>query len=287
LALGKLGGRELNFSSDVDLIFVYKPASGGDESRQNQDATAVIQRFKTQLEASSADGFAYRVDLDLRPEGRSGVLANSVDAALGFYETFGAEWERQMLIRLRGVGGPADTCEAFSTGIAPFVYRRLIDPGVMVAVRNMKARIEAERLRLGRDLDADIKEGPGGIRDIEFITQSFQLFYGGRHHELRTGNVLEALARMGDLELLPEPITASLRSAYLWLRRAEHSVQLPEEQQTARFPRDPQERIALARRMGYAQPDGAAARDDLLEDWTSIRSEVRAHFEDLVLSGDS
>jgi len=285
-ALGKLGGRELNFSSDVDLLFLYTPTPDRDELEQNQNAGAVIRHFKRQLETPTTDGFGYRVDLDLRPEGRTGVLANSVDAALAYYETFGAEWERQMLIRLRGVAGCAATREAFCQAITPFVYRRLIDPGVMTAVRAMKNRIESERRSAGRDLEADIKEGPGGIRDVEFIVQSLQLFFGGRHPELRTGNVLDTLAALQDLELLPEAITASLSSAYLWLRRVEHCLQLPEERQTARFPRDIPSQIGLARRLGYAQSEGDRARDSLLDDWSTVRTEVRAHFDALVLSGE-
>jgi glutamate-ammonia-ligase adenylyltransferase len=284
LALGKLGGRELNFSSDVDLLFVYQSAPGHDPLRENEDAANVIRHFKTQLEAPSADGFGYRVDLDLRPEGKTGVLANSVDAALDYYENFGAEWERQMLIRLRSLAGPPGPREAFAEAVVPFVYRRLIDPGVMHAVRDMKTRIENERRDAGRDLDADLKEGPGGIRDIEFIVQSLQLFYGGRQRELRTGNVLDSLAALHDLGLLPPAVTASLSDAYLWLRRAEHAVQLPEEQQTARFPRDAGAQLALARRMGYADARGSAARSRLLEDWTAVKSETRAHFDALVLS---
>jgi glutamate-ammonia-ligase adenylyltransferase len=284
LALGKLGGRELNFSSDVDLLFLYETSPDLDEMQQNQDAASVIRIFKTQLEAPTVDGFGYRVDLDLRPEGKTGVLANSVDAALGYYESFGAEWERQMLIRLRGVAGPRDVCDAFASGIAPFVYRRLIDPGVMHAIREMKARIENERRDAGRDIEADLKEGPGGIRDVEFFVQSLQLFYGGREALLRTGNVLDSLAAVRDLELLPEAVTSSLIDAYIWLRRAEHALQLPEEQQTARFPRDAQTQLALARRMGYADADARSAHGRLLEDWTAVRSEVRTHFDALVLS---
>jgi glutamate-ammonia-ligase adenylyltransferase len=284
LALGKLGGRELNFSSDVDLLFVYAAAPERNELQQNQDATAVIRRFKTQLEAHSVDGFGYRVDLDLRPEGKTGVLANSVDAALGYYEAFGAEWERQMLIRLRGLAGPEAPREAFASGVVPFVYRRLIDPGVMHAVRDMKARIENERRDAGRDIEADLKEGPGGIRDVEFIVQSLQLFFGGRHPELRTGNVLDSLAVLCALGLLPEAVTSSLADAYLWLRRAEHALQLAEEQQTAAFPRGPGAQLALARRMGYDDERGSSARDRLLEDWTAVRNETRTHFDALVLS---
>jgi len=286
-ALGKLGGRELNFSSDVDLVFVYLRNPASEVLEENQRFAAVIRGFKTGLETPTRDGFGYRVDLDLRPEGPTGVLANSVEAALGYYESFGAEWERQMLIRLRAVAGPEDAATAFAEGIAPFVYRRLIDPRVMHDVHAMKDRIEDERSRDGRDLNFDLKEGPGGIRDVEFLTQSLQLFFGGRHPELRTGNVLDTLVILEDLALLPADVTRSLSDAYLWLRRAEHAVQLVEEQQTARFPSDSQSQIALARRMGYADAEGSAARDRLLEDWTAVRNETRAHFDALVLREDT
>jgi glutamate-ammonia-ligase adenylyltransferase len=284
LALGKLGGRELNFSSDVDLLFVYHPPAGADPLEHNRAVARLIQLLKQQLEAPTAAGFAYRVDLDLRPEGRTGVLANSVDAALTYYESFGAEWERQMLLRLRPVAGPADAAADFAEGIRPFVYRRSIDPRVLDEVRAMKARIEDERRRAGRDIEVDLKEGPGGIRDVEFLVQSLQLFVGGREPALRTGNVCEALEGLGRLGLVPEATAAALSAAYLWLRRAEHAVQLAEEQQSARFPREPGAQTALARRMGYADALGAQARERMLEDWTSARNEVRHHFEALVLS---
>jgi glutamate-ammonia-ligase adenylyltransferase len=284
LALGKLGGRELNFSSDVDLLFLYHVPPGRDSPEHNHAVARLVRHLKTHLEEPTGEGFGYRVDLDLRPEGRTGVVANSVDAALVYYESFGAEWERQMLIRLRPVAGPVEVSDAFASAITPFVYRRLIDPGVMHNVRDMKARIEDERRRAGRDLEASLKEGPGGIRDVEFLVQSLQLFHGGRQPELRSGNVLDTLSTLGRLQLLPEPATAALREGYIWLRRAEHAVQLVEEQQTCRFPRDPVEQMALARRMGYANAEGAAARAQLLDDWVSVRAQVRGHFEALVLA---
>ncbi len=283
LALGKLGGRELNFSSDVDLIFVYDTPAAADPLEHNHAVARLIRRLKTALEARSEDGFGYRVDLGLRPEADTGVLANPVDVAIGYYEGFGAEWERQMLIRLRPIAGPRGVGEGFAREIAPFVYRRLIDPGVMRSVRDMKARIEDERRSAGRDLDLDLKEGPGGIRDVEFLVQSLQLFFGGRDLALRTGNVLEALAALARLEHLPEATAAALAAAYTWLRRAEHALQLAEEQQTARFPNERAGQIALARRMGYPERDAEAARTGLLEDWTAARGEVRSHFEALVL----
>jgi glutamate-ammonia-ligase adenylyltransferase len=285
LALGKLGGRELNFSSDVDLLFVYENPPAADPLEHNHAVARLIRRLKSALEARSEDGFGYRVDLGLRPEADTGVLANPSEVAIGYYESFGAEWERQMLIRLRPVAGPPGVGEGFADEIAPFVYRRLIDPGVMRSVRDMKARIEDERRRAGRDLELDLKEGPGGIRDVEFLVQSLQLFYGGRDLALRTGNVLEALAALARLSHLPDATAAALASAYTWLRRAEHALQLAEEQQTARFPNEPAAQIALARRMGYAEPRAESARAALLEDWTASRGEVRAHFDALVLRG--
>jgi len=286
LALGKLGGRELNFSSDVDLLFVYESPAAVDPLEHNHAVARLIRRLKGALEVRSEDGFGYRVDLGLRPEADTGVLANPAEVALGYYETFGAEWERQMLIRLRPVAGPSGVGEGFASEIAPFVYRRLIDPGVMRSVRDMKARIEDERRRAGRDLELDLKEGPGGIRDVEFLVQSLQLFFGGRDLALRTGNVLEALAALARLGHLPEATAGAVASAYTWLRRAEHALQLPEEQQTARFPNERGAQVALARRMGYAEPQAESARVALLEDWTASRGEVRAHFEALVLRGE-
>ncbi len=282
-ALGKLGGRELNFSSDLDLLMMYDAPEGEAQALRNQQVTRFVRHLRAELERPTEDGFAYRVDLELRPEGRAGALVNSVEAALDYYESFGAEWERQALIRLRHVGGPCDPARAFVRGIEPFVYRRTIGPEVLQSVRAMKMRIETERRDAGRDVDADLKEGAGGIRDVEFLVQALQLFFGGREAELRTGNVLDALERLAACGVLPGATAAALRDAYGWLRRAEHAVQLPEERQTHAFPRAAAAQLALARRMGYADPEAERARGRLLEDWTAVRGEVRAHFDRLVL----
>jgi len=287
LALGKLGGCELNFSSDVDLLFVYAEPPRSEAAERKEGMARLIQLFKRQLEARSEDGLAYRIDLDLRPEGRSGALANTVDAALYYYETFGAEWERQALIRLRYLAGPRTVAERFTQGIEPFVFRRGIDIGAVRRVREMKQRIEQERRAAGRDIECELKEGPGGIRDVEFLVQALQLFHGGRLPALRTGNVELALARLAEHGLLPEAATTLLREAYLWLRRAEHALQLVEERQTQRFPRDPAAQLGLARRMGYRDESGALARDRMLDDWTRVRAQVRQHFDNLVLGGDA
>jgi len=286
LALGKLGGRELNFSSDVDLLFLYFADDPAEDLRRNAEVTRLIQVFKRNLEVASEDGFAYRVDLDLRPEGRSGTLANSVEAALGYYESFGADWERQALLRLRHIAGPHDVSESFRQQVSPFVYRRGIDLSAIAKVREMKLRIEDERRRAGKDIELDLKEGPGGIRDVEFFVQTLQLLHGGRVPSTRTGNVLIALERLTEAKLLPEQSSSSLRESYLWLRRAEHALQLQEERQTQAFPRDREGQIALARRMGCATWSGEDARAQLLDDAARVRREVRTHFDSLILSSD-
>jgi glutamate-ammonia-ligase adenylyltransferase len=283
LALGKLGGRELNFSSDVDLLVVYEaPPTLEADFERNRAVSRWVRAFRAGLEARGAGGFGYRVDLELRPEGPTGPLANSVDAALSYYESFGAEWERQALIRLRRVAGPEAPARALLEGVAPFVWRRSISPDALRAVRAMKQRIERERRAAGRDLEADLKEGPGGIRDVEFLVQALQLFLGGREPSVRSGNVLEALEALAAVGALPERSAEELARGYLWLRRAEHAAQLDEERQTHAFPRDARGQLALARRLGYPEPDAEAARARLVADWTLVRSEVRAHFDELL-----
>ncbi len=283
LALGKLGGRELNFSSDVDLLFLYESEDPEADLARNRALTPFVQHFKNHLEAASEDGFAYRIDLDLRPEGRSGVLANSVDAALGYYERFGRDWERQMLIRLRPVAGESDAAARFTREIQPFIYRQLIDPAAIHDVHEMKRRLESERRRAGSDLEYELKEGPGGIRDVEFLVQALQLLLGGTTPEIRGGHVLEALATIAERRLLEDSVIAQLHDAYLWLRRAEHGVQMVEERQTQRFPRDERAQLGLARRLGYDAFNAGIARRRLLDDWARVRRDVRAHFDALVL----
>ena len=288
LALGKLGGRELNFSSDVDLLFVYEtPGEVEADFARNAEVARLVRAFRAGLEARGELGFGYRVDLELRPEGPTGPLANSVDAALGYYESFGAEWERQAMIRLRHVAGPEQPARALALGLAPFVWRRSISPAALQAVREMKHRIERERRSAGRDLEVDLKEGPGGIRDVEFLVQALQLFVGGREPAVRTGNVLDALDALAAAGALPADTAAALADAYVWLRRAEHAVQLDEERQTHAFPRDARAQRGLARRMGYGELDAESARARLLDEWTAVRTEVRAHFDELLPGEDA
>lgn len=282
-ALGKLGGRELNFSSDVDVLFIYEADSPEADLARNRELLPVIRAFKAKLEERGPLGFGYRVDLDLRPEGPRGVLANSVQAALTYYESFGQEWERQAMIRLRRVAGAEAPARAFEAGIAPFVWRRTLDPTVLERVGGMKARIERERREAGRDLDRELKEGPGGIRDVEFLVQALQLLLGGRDPSLRSGNVLDALDALARARALPEAAAADLADAYLWLRRAEHALQMDEERQTHLLPRSPAALAALARRMGYERETAEDARNALLGDHEAVRARVRRRFQELVI----
>jgi len=188
-----------------------------------------------------------------------------------------------MLLRLRHLAGSPEAARAFERGIEPFVYRRSIDPGVIDAVRAMKTRIETERREHGRDIDGNLKEGPGGIRDVEFTVQALQLFHAGRRPELRTGNVLAAIEGLARADLLPAGSATVLADGYRWLRRAEHALQLADEHQTAQLPRDAAERTALARRTGYADPAAADAARRFEEDLSRTRSQVREQFEALVL----
>lgn len=192
-----------------------------------------------------------------------------------------------MLLRLRPVAGSPAARDGFLDGIEPFVYRRSIDLGVIRSVRAMKDRIERERRAAGRDLASDLKEAPGGIRDVEFTVQALQLFSAGRNPELRTGNVLDALTALETHGLVPEEPAEALRDGYLWLRRAEHALQLPEEQQTARVPRDAADQIALARRMGYGDAAGEDARARWHADRERVHARVREQFEALVLGEGS
>lgn len=285
-ALGKLGGRELNFSSDVDLLFLYE-AEPDHESRRKAEVEGFARAFKSLLEERTPEGFGYRVDYDLRPGGKPAPLAISALSALDYYESSGRAWERQMLVRLRPLCGPAAVQESFALGIEPLVYQRDINPDTLASVRAMKGRIERERRASGVDLSLALKEGRGGIRDVEFLVQALQLFVGGRETSLRTGNVLEALGGLESVGVLSAPAVADLASSYEWLRRAEHSLQMDEERQLHRLPSDAAAQLKLARRMGYTAFSGERARLEMLSDLSKNQAAVSRHFDALVLRDPS
>ncbi len=259
LGMGKLGGGELNFSSDVDLIFAYRQEGEVGGRSHGEYFTRLAQRLVALLHQPTAEGFVYRVDTRLRPFGDVGPLAVSFDAMEDYYQTHGREWERYALIKARPVAGDRREGEALLQRLQPFVYRRYLDYGAIAALREMKALIEREAQRRGRA--DDVKLGPGGIREIEFIVQLFQLIRGGRDPELQGQALLPILARLGERDLLPEAMAAELREHYLFLRRVENRIQAQDDRQTHKLPSDPLGRARLASSFG--------------EDWPALEARIR------------
>lgn len=247
LAMGKLGGRELNYSSDIDLIFAFSAAgyTQGEEQISNQQFySKVVQHFIQLLQTISAEGFVFRVDLRLRPNGDSGALVSTLTAVETYYQEQGRDWERYAMVKARLIGEPAAWFEHL---IIPFVYRRYVDFSVIEALRSMKAMIERE-IRINPMLD-DIKRGFGGIREVEFIIQNFQLIRGGRLPQLRQQNamkVLDVLKKEGLLER-----TGALKQAYLFLRKLENFLQAENDQQTHALPKEGLKQAQLVLAMGY------------------------------------
>ncbi|WP_191968244.1 bifunctional [glutamate--ammonia ligase]-adenylyl-L-tyrosine phosphorylase/[glutamate--ammonia-ligase] adenylyltransferase [Legionella longbeachae] len=252
LAMGKLGGRELNYSSDVDLIFAYTLVgeTDGEECIDNQHFfSKLVQQFVQILQNITADGFVFRVDLRLRPNGDSGPLVSSLAALETYYQEQGRDWERYAMVKARLITAVLDEAHPWFTRlIVPFVYRRYVDFSVIESLRSMKAMIERE-VELNPRLD-DIKRGKGGIREVEFVIQSFQLIRGGRLPQLQKQNALSALSVLKQEKLLPH--TDALKQAYLFLRRLENVLQSLNDQQTHSLPEDTikQEQVILA--MGFS-----------------------------------
>lgn len=256
LAMGKLGGGELNYSSDIDLIMLHSGAgyTDGDESVSNaQYYTRVVQQFIQLLQNVTEDGFVFRVDLRLRPNGDSGALVPSLAAMETYYQEQGRDWERYAMVKARLVGG---TSEWFHRLITPFTYRRYVDFSVIDSLRSMKSMIERE-IQLNPRLD-DIKRGMGGIREVEFIVQNVQLIRGGRIPSLRQQNALQALDAIHQEKLLPK--TAALKQAYLFLRKLENCLQSENDQQTHSLPRDSEKQAQIAYAMGYESWDSLIIR---------------------------
>jgi len=252
LGMGKLGAGELNYSSDIDLIFAY-PASGQGWPRSLPGPEEFYLHLGRQLIRVLGDrtehGFVFRVDMRLRPYGDSGPLVLNFDALADYYQLQGREWERYAMIKARPVAGPAQVAEQLMQLLRPFVYRRYLDFGAFESLRGLKEQIASEVERKGmRD---NIKLGPGGIREIEFIVQAFQLVRGGRQAALRQRPVLDVLGALVMLGYLPEDVALQLAQAYVFLRRTENRLQEYDDQQVHSLPEDDVGRVRLAFSMGY------------------------------------
>ncbi|AKJ43167.1 bifunctional [glutamate--ammonia ligase]-adenylyl-L-tyrosine phosphorylase/[glutamate--ammonia-ligase] adenylyltransferase [Pragia fontium] len=279
LGMGKLGGGELNFSSDIDLIFAYPEngeTQGGRRQLDNaQFFTRLGQRLIKALDQITPEGFVYRVDMRLRPFGDSGPLVFSFNALEDYYQEQGRDWERYAMVKARIMGDGHDGySEELKRMLRPFVFRRYIDFSVIQSLRNMKGMIAREVRRRG--LADNIKLGAGGIREIEFITQVFQLIRGGREPKLQGNSLLPTLQVIADLELLTREETETLAGAYLYLRRLENLLQAIADQQTQTLPDNPLDQARLAAGMGC--PDWPT----LLTQLSEYMSAVRAIFADLI-----
>ena len=251
LALGKLGGRELNHSSDVDLIFLY--SEEGELSPRlsyhqwfNRLAEKILETFSIR----DPEGALFRIDLRLRPEGSAGPLARSLESMENYYAGFGETWERIALIKARGIAGSRELAYEFLRQHQPFIYPHSPTPDLLDEVAKIKRRIEREAL--GTDeLDRDVKLGRGGIREVEFVVQTLQFIHGGRHAFLQETSTMKALRALAELELIPRKEVVDLDRAYRFLRQVEHRLQIEAEQQTHTVPRDPVALKRLARSLGF------------------------------------
>ena len=262
LGLGKLGGQELNYSSDVDVIFLYTdegrvfkelPARGKAPRAtltSHQFFNRLAEAFIAEVSRVTGDGMLFRIDLRLRPEGDSGPLCRSLGSYENYYAQWGQTWERMMLIKARGVAGSAGLAAEFLEMIQPFRYPRSVGGDFFHEVGAMKDRIETEVVRTG-ELDRNVKLGRGGIREIEFIAQSQQLLHAGRLPFLQGSQTLPALEKLAQYNLLPEVETQALRDAYCFLRDVEHRLQMDENLQTHTIPENRATRERLAKLMGF------------------------------------
>ena len=258
MAMGKLGGEELNFSSDIDLIYVYSSDEGRAGSLTLHEYYSRLSQMVTRAVAEiTGDGFVFRVDLRLRPEGGSGAICNSLAAAESYYETFGRTWERQALLRARPAAGDLDLGARFLRTVEPFVFPRSSGPRTLDEVRSLRQQFVDSTRHLGWN----VKLGQGGIRDVELVAQALQLLYAGKRPDLRERATLPALHKLGLAGLLTAQEVRTLTGAYHLWRAVEHRIQLEQGAQTHELPAEPSGRERLARRLGLA---GQAELDALV-----------------------
>jgi glutamate-ammonia-ligase adenylyltransferase len=277
IAMGKLGGRELNYASDIDLMFV---ADGN-----LAYATRAAESLLRELGEFGPEGQAYRIDLELRPEGRSGALVRTLDGYLEYYTRWADSWEFQALIKARAAAGNRELGTALIEATTPLIYPTEVSTERVTAIRAMKERVEAHAARSARRggiPEADnVKLGPGGIRDIEFSVQLLQLVHGGTDVSVRTRGTLDALDALIEGGYVAEDDGAGLGVAYEWLRTVEHRLQLWKERRVHTLPTTPEDKARLARVMGFRDTPAAGAVDRFEERHRAVLADVRNRFEKL------
>ena len=279
LAMGKFGGTELNYSSDIDVLFFY-----GEEGYLN--ARFSYREFFTRMAEQIIQIFSataeplFRIDVRLRPEGRQGPLVRSLVSMENYYAGYGETWERMALIKARGVAGDRELLYEFNQRLQPFVFPRIVSVDLLDEIAALKARIEREIVGL-EDLHRNVKLGYGGIREIEFILQTLQLLHGAKNAFLQERNSLKTLAALEQLQILPPHEVRLLRDAYIFLRAVEHRLQIQNEQQTHTLPVHREAWIGIARTLGYAEVDAFA------EALRAHTSAVRSVFDRLLKSSEA
>jgi glutamate-ammonia-ligase adenylyltransferase len=258
MGMGKLGAHELNFSSDIDLLYLHETEQGGTEGGEHPVSlheyyTRLCEAVTRIVSEATEDGFVFRVDLRLRPEGTRGELANSLRSAEIYYESWGQTWERAALIKARPVAGDVPLGEEFLRTVVPFVYRKYLDFTSIEEIKGMKDRINLAAARSHRQ-ERDLKLGSGGIREIEFFAQAHQLIYGGKEPSLRLRGTVETLSSLARLGIVKETERDRLAEAYTFLRRLEHRIQAFRERQTHALPQKEEDLRRLARAMGLEEP---------------------------------
>ena len=267
LGLGKLGGRELNHSSDIDLVFLYEEEGQVSSNLTyhewfNQLGAKIIETFAS----SDPAGALFRIDLRLRPEGTAGPLVRSLESMENYYAGFGETWERLALIKARGVCGSRELAYEFLRRHQPFIYPKSPTPDVLEEIATIKRRIERDIVGQ-ENIGRDVKLGAGGIREIEFVVQALQLLHGARHAFLQETSTLKALPVIADLELISRPEARALETAYRFLRWVEHRLQMEAEQQTHTLPEEGEELVRLARSLGFSSAENfnIALREQMRE----------------------
>jgi glutamate-ammonia-ligase adenylyltransferase len=278
LGMGKLGAHELNLSSDIDLIFAYPEngeTDGRDKTLSNQEFfTRVGKKLIQALDNSTVDGFVFRVDMRLRPFGSVGPLACSFDAMETYYQDQGREWERYAMVKARVVAGDQQAGAELLAQLRPFVYRKYIDFSAFESLREMKALINRE-VKL-KNRDQNVKLGAGGIREVEFIAQAFQLIRGGRDPRLQQRELNRILPLLPECVGMPQEVVDDLLAAYRFLRDTEHALQAVADRQTQELPRDEIGRARLAFVMGCDDWQQFSAR------LQGYRDTVSRHFADVI-----
>ena len=261
LGMGKLGADELNYSSDIDLIFAF-PEKGETQGARypmtnGEYFTRLGRRVINAINQQTGDGYVFRVDMRLRPFGDAGPLAMHFDAMEDYYQTHGREWERYAMIKANVIAGDKEAGAVLLRALRPFIYRRYIDYGVFESLREMKGMISREVKRKG--MENNIKLGAGGIREVEFTGQAFQLVRGGRDSELQIRPIQKVLTLLAEKDYMPEYVVNSLKEAYVFLRRAENRLQAIADQQTHMLPSGDVDKQRLAYGMGFADWAGFEA----------------------------